>query len=109
VPTYHCFVQPADFRRQFQITRKPEYTTSRVICGMKCDIPMMGEAAIEATFGDVRTIPMRDYESVYCMSAIAEEGKANRTKIKQRYAPVRLHVPPDTLERVRNSQLFTQG
>jgi hypothetical protein len=133
---------------------------------------MMGEAAIEATFGDLRAIPMRDYESVYCMeapaleqyatlgleiegsqmkypvgkrgewefcrdaaghalmttfqdydwadevlhvniakrqlaqwsqgagkelSAIAEEGKANRTKVKQRYAPVQLNVPPDTL------------
>jgi hypothetical protein len=140
---------------------------------------MMGEAAIEATFGNVRAIPMRDYESVYCMeapaleqyatlgleiegaqmkypagkrgewefcrdvaghplmttfqdydwadevlhvniakrqlaqwlqgggkalSAIAEEGKANRTKVKQRYAPVQLNVPPDTLERARNSR-----
>jgi hypothetical protein len=37
------------------------------------------------------------------LSAIAEEGKANRTKIKQRYAPVRLKVPPDTLESARNS------
>ena len=27
------------------------------------------------------------------LSAIAEEGKANRTKAKQRYAPVRLKVP----------------
>jgi hypothetical protein len=140
---------------------------------------MMGEAAIQATFGNVRAIPMRDYESVYCMeapaleqyatlgleieggqmkypvgkrgewefcrdaahhplmttfqdydwadevlhvniakrqlaqwlqgggkalSAIAEEGKANRTKVKQRYAPVQLDVPPDTLERARNSR-----
>ena len=38
---------------------------------MKCDIPMMGEAAIEAAFGDVRAVPMRDYESVYCMEAPA--------------------------------------
>jgi hypothetical protein len=140
---------------------------------------MMGEAAIEATFGNARAIPMRDYESVYCMeapaleqyatlgleiegsqmkypvgkrgewefcrdvaghalmttfqdydwadevlhvniakrqlaqwlqgggkalSSIAEEGKANRTKVKQRYAPVQLNVPPDTLERARNSR-----
>ena len=140
---------------------------------------MMGEAAIEATFGNARAIPMRDYESVYCMeapaleqyatlgleiegaqmkypvgkrgewvfcrdvaghalmttfqdydwadevlhvniakrqlaqwlqgggkalSAIAEEGKANRTKVKQRYAPVQFNVPPDTLERARNSR-----
>ena len=140
---------------------------------------MMGEAAIKATFGDLQAIPMRDYESVYCMeapaleqyatlgleiegaqmkypvgkrgewefcrdlaghalmttfqdydwadevlhvniakrqladwvraggkelTAIAEEGKANRTRVKQRYAPVRLTVPPDTLERGRKLQ-----
>jgi len=137
---------------------------------------MMGEVAIEATFGDARAIPMRDYESVYCMeasaleqyatlgleieggqmkypvgkrgewefcrdaaghalmttfqdyhwadevlhvniakrqlaewatgdgkplSAIAEAGKANRTKVKQRYAPVRLNVPPGLLESLK--------
>ena len=140
---------------------------------------MMGEARIESTFGDLRAVPMRDYESVYCMEApaleqyatlgleieggqmkypvgkrgkwefcrdvaghalmttfqdsdwadevphvniakrqltewvqggakalsvIAEEGKANRTKVKQRYAPVRLNVPPNTLQRARSSR-----
>ena len=153
--------------------RGSSITTSRAIYGMKCDTP------VEATFGNARAIPMRDYESVYCMeapaleqyatlgleiegaqmkypvgkrgewefcrdvaghalmttfqdydwadevlhvniakrqlaqwlqgggealSAIAEEGKANRTKVKQRYAPVQLNVPPDTLERARNSR-----
>ena len=34
---------------------------------------MMGEAAIEATFGNLRAIPMRDYESTYCMEAPALE------------------------------------
>ena len=38
------------------------------------------------------------------LTAIAEEGKANRTRVKQRYAPVRLTVPPDTLERGRKLQ-----
>jgi hypothetical protein len=37
---------------------------------------MMGEAAIEATFGTVSAIPMRDYESVYCMEAPALEQYA---------------------------------
>lgn len=37
---------------------------------------MMGEAAIEATFGAVSAIPMRDYESVYCMEAPALEQYA---------------------------------
>jgi hypothetical protein len=37
---------------------------------------MMGEAAIEATFGTVNAIPMRDYESVYCMEAPALEQYA---------------------------------
>jgi hypothetical protein len=30
---------------------------------------MMGEAAIEAVFGDVSAIPMREYERIYCMEA----------------------------------------
>jgi hypothetical protein len=30
---------------------------------------MMGEVAIEATFGAVSAVPMREYESVYCMEA----------------------------------------
>ena len=38
------------------------------------------------------------------LSVIAEEGKANRTKVKQRYAPVRLNVPPNTLQRARSSR-----
>jgi hypothetical protein len=135
----------------------------------------MGEVAIEATFGTVRAVPMRDYESVYCMEApaleqyatlgleieggqmkypvgkrgewefcrdaahhplmttfqdydwadevlhvniakrqlaewtrgggkalneIAEEGKSNRTKTKQRYVPTQLSVPlKSTLKR----------
>ena len=129
---------------------------------------MMGEAAIEATFGTASAIPMREYESVYCMeapaleqyatlgleiegaqmkypigkrgewefcrdganhplmttfqdfdwadevlhvsiakrqlnewfrngrgelSALAEEGKQNRTKVKERYQPVRISPP----------------
>jgi hypothetical protein len=147
---------------------------------------MMGQAAIEVTFGNVRAIPMRDYESLYCMeapaleqyatlgleiegaqmkypvgkrgewefcrdaarhvlmttfqdydwadevlhvniakrqlaewapgdakalSAIAEEGKANRTKVKQRHVPVLLNAPPDTLERAQRSNfsLLTAG
>jgi hypothetical protein len=37
---------------------------------------MMGEAAIEATFGTVAAIPMREYESVYCMEAPALEQYA---------------------------------
>ena len=37
---------------------------------------MMGEAAIEATFGTVSAIPMREYESVYCMEAPALEQYA---------------------------------
>jgi hypothetical protein len=37
---------------------------------------MMGEAAIEATFGTVTAIPMREYESVYCMEAPALEQYA---------------------------------
>ena len=37
---------------------------------------MMGEAAIEATFGTASAIPMRDYESVYCMEAPALEQYA---------------------------------
>jgi hypothetical protein len=114
---------------------------------------MMGEAAIEATFGAANAIPMREYESVYCMeapaleqyatlgleiegaqmkypigkrgewefcrdaakhalmttfqdfdwadevlhvsgarelSALAQEGKQNRTKVKERHPPVRI-------------------
>ena len=37
---------------------------------------MMGEAAIETTFGTVTAIPMREYESVYCMEASALEQYA---------------------------------
>jgi hypothetical protein len=37
---------------------------------------MMGEAAIEATYGAANAIPMRDYESVYCMEAPALEQYA---------------------------------
>ena len=37
---------------------------------------MMGEAAIEATFGNLRAIPMRDYESTYRMEAPALEQYA---------------------------------
>jgi hypothetical protein len=37
------------------------------------------------------------------LSAIAEKGKANRTKVKQRYAPVRLNAPHDTLERAQRA------
>jgi hypothetical protein len=37
---------------------------------------MMGEAAIEATFGTASVIPMREYESVYCMEAPALEQYA---------------------------------
>jgi hypothetical protein len=37
---------------------------------------MMGEAAIEATFGSTNAIPMREYESVYCMEAPALEQYA---------------------------------
>ena len=37
---------------------------------------MMGEAAIEATFGTADAIPIRDYESVYCMEAPALEQYA---------------------------------
>jgi hypothetical protein len=37
---------------------------------------MMGEAAIEATFGTADAIPMREYESVYCMEAPALEQYA---------------------------------
>jgi hypothetical protein len=37
---------------------------------------MMGEAAIEATFGAANAIPMREYESVYCMEAPALEQYA---------------------------------
>jgi len=37
---------------------------------------MMGQAAIEATFGTVSAIPMREYESVYCMEAPALEQYA---------------------------------
>jgi hypothetical protein len=29
------------------------------------------------------------------LSVIAEDGKANRTKVKQRYPPVQLNVPRD--------------
>jgi hypothetical protein len=37
---------------------------------------MMGEAGIEATFGATSAIPMREYESVYCMEAPALEQYA---------------------------------
>jgi hypothetical protein len=37
---------------------------------------MMGEVAIEATFGSASVIPMRDYESAYCMEAPALEQYA---------------------------------
>jgi hypothetical protein len=37
---------------------------------------MMGEAAIEATFGTASAIPMREYESAYCMEASALEQYA---------------------------------
>jgi hypothetical protein len=37
---------------------------------------MMGEAAIEAIFGTANAIPMREYESVYCMEAPALEQYA---------------------------------
>ena len=37
---------------------------------------MMGEAAIEATFACYNAIPMREYESVYCMEAPALEQYA---------------------------------
>ena len=37
---------------------------------------MMGEAAIEARYGDSRAIPMREYERVYCMEAPALEQYA---------------------------------
>jgi hypothetical protein len=37
---------------------------------------MMGEAAIAAIFGTANAIPMRDYESVYCMEAPALEQYA---------------------------------
>jgi hypothetical protein len=37
---------------------------------------MMGEAAIEATYGAATAIPMREYESVYCMEAPALEQYA---------------------------------
>jgi hypothetical protein len=37
---------------------------------------MMGEAAIETTFGAANAIPMREYESVYCMEAPALEQYA---------------------------------
>jgi hypothetical protein len=37
---------------------------------------MMGEAAIEATFGTASAIPMREYESLYCMEAPALEQYA---------------------------------
>jgi hypothetical protein len=37
---------------------------------------MMGEAAIESTFGTASAIPMRDYESAYCMEAPALEQYA---------------------------------
>jgi hypothetical protein len=30
---------------------------------------MMGEAAIETIYGDARSVPMREYERVYCMEA----------------------------------------
>ena len=38
---------------------------------------MMGEAAIEATLGATNAIPMREYESVYCMEAPALEQYAS--------------------------------
>jgi hypothetical protein len=134
---------------------------------------MMGEAAIETTFGSLQTVPMRDYESAYCMeatpleqyatlgleiegaqmkypvgkrgewefcrdaaqnplmttfqdydwadevlhvniakrrlndwfpggakelNALAEQGKINRTQVKQRNAPVALEVPEPSQE-----------
>jgi hypothetical protein len=37
---------------------------------------MMGEAAIESTYGSASAIPMREYESVYCMEAPALEQYA---------------------------------
>ena len=37
---------------------------------------IMGEAAIEATFGTTGAIPMREYESAYCMEASALEQYA---------------------------------
>jgi hypothetical protein len=37
---------------------------------------MMGEAAIESTYGSAAAIPMREYESVYCMEAPALEQYA---------------------------------
>ncbi len=37
---------------------------------------MMGEAAIEATFGSLGAVPMRDYESAYCMEATPLEQYA---------------------------------
>ena len=37
---------------------------------------MMGEAAIESTYGSAGAIPMREYESVYCMEAPALEQYA---------------------------------
>ncbi|MBV8899879.1 MAG: hypothetical protein JOY92_07185 [Verrucomicrobia bacterium] len=37
---------------------------------------LMGEAAIESTFGSRDAIPMRDYESVYCMEATPLEQYA---------------------------------
>ena len=37
---------------------------------------MMGEAAIEATLRATNAIPMREYESVYCMEAPALEQYA---------------------------------
>jgi hypothetical protein len=37
---------------------------------------MMGEAAIQATFHATNAVPMRDYESVYCMEAPALEQYA---------------------------------
>jgi hypothetical protein len=37
---------------------------------------LMGEAAIESTFGSREAVPMRDYESVYCMEATPLEQYA---------------------------------
>ncbi len=37
---------------------------------------MMGEVAIEVTFGTANAIPMREYESIYCMEAPALEQYA---------------------------------
>jgi hypothetical protein len=37
---------------------------------------LMGEAAIESTFGAINAVPMRDYESAYCMEATPLEQYA---------------------------------